>query len=1075
MVNVGANPAQASAFSDEQIAQLRSLISAAVHSERVGSQQPPIPAASSLLSPASPQRQPPSTAIQTRPPPGPIDLNNASTGAEQLQHGVAQFPALGPSPLSANLLGTPGTSALAHNLPPLPQKIQQRIIKREYIDFADLLSDNLYPHPSLAAQNQFKLEVNAQDPSSLAFVPSHQRKRKVDGIHSWLEAWNIYLRTVLHHFPLLAPDLLAYQDQIWISTVVSAVAPTANSFTSAVTKVVAAPIPVLSAQKEYCNNLSSSLSHLPPSTPVCIPNLAQELKHYPDRQFASDLLHDLQFGCRIGYQGPRHHRITPNLKSTLLHPEAVTEALQKELSRGHTAGPFSSLPLPTLQCSPLGVVPKKDGSWRIIMDLSSPRGSSINDFISKEDYTLHYASFDQALSLVASFGTGALMAKLDLKHAFRLCPVSPMDRDLLGMHWQGKFYVDLRLPFGLRSSPFLFNRLADAFEWILKNNYAISALMHYLDDYFTVGRPLSPSCASQVQTMVKTADRLGIPLAPDKLEGPTTQLVFLGILIDSNLMECSLPPDKLSELLAELQAWSSCKKCIKRELLSLIGKLNFACRIIPAGRIFLRRLIDLSITARLPHHHISLNVEARRDVAWWLKFLPLWNGRAIIPDPFWSRSPDLELFTDASGGLGFGIYFQGHWLNGSWPPNLADRSIQWKELYPIALACLLWGPLWRGKKLLFHCDNQSVVDIWAKGSSHAPLPPTRPSGRLGSDGSSPLSQDPLDGRLAFLQSQAIAPSTCRAYQAGIRRYSTFCYSRQWDPFPASELQLRYFASWLSDQVSFPTIKLYLAGIRYAHIENRLTDLFADAPLLHLLLRGIKRTNGLSSRCRLPITMSVMRQLKGALSADPQFASQDKLMLWSAFTLAFFGFLRSSEFTSPSSTYFNSLVHLSHSDISFTSDGSLTMQLKSSKTDPFRKGCSIKLAPSGRSVCAVRAMHRYLAHQPSRSATPLYLFSTGQFLTRDKVTSILRILLQRLGFATERYASHSFRIGAATTAAEAGLPPWLIQTLGRWSSNCYTQYIRTPASILQSVPAQLATTQSSPLQSWDPSTGQCRPL
>ena len=464
-----------------------------------------------------------------------------------------------------------------------------------------------------------------------------------------------------------------------------------------------------------------SLSHLSPSTPVCIPNLAQELMNHPDRQFASDLVHDLQFGCRIGYQGPRHHRITPNLKSTLLHPDAVTEALLKEVSRGHTAGPFSSLPLPTLQCSPLGLVPKKDGSWRLIMDLSSPRGSSINDFISKEDYTLHYATFDQALALVSSFGTGALMAKLDLKHAFRLCPVSPSDWDLLGMHWQGKFYVDLRLPFGLRSSPFLFNRLADAFEWILKHNYAISALMHYLDDYFTVGPPSSPLCASQVDIMVKTADRLGIPLAPDKLEGPTSRLVFLGILIDSTLMECSLPPDKLSELVAELLTWSSRKKCIKRELLSLIGKLNFACRIIPAGRIFLRRLIDLSTTARLPHHHVSLNTEARRDVAWWLKYLPLWNGRAIIPDPVWSRSPDLELFTDASGGLGFGIYFQGRWLNGSWPSDLSDRSIQWKELYPIALSCLLWGPLWKGKKLLFHCDNQSVVDIWAKGSSRDPL------------------------------------------------------------------------------------------------------------------------------------------------------------------------------------------------------------------------------------------------------------------------------------------------------------------------------------------------------------------
>ena len=495
-------------------------------------------------------------------------------------------------------------------------------------------------HLSLATQNQYKLEVNPQDPSALTIVPSHQRKRWVDGLHSWLEAWNVYLQTVLHYFPLLAPDLLAYQDQIckfsrkfrasaWImydttfrymtasnpslpwgkindqlyndilkeeklpfcischsyghrtiscsarsqvnqsfrrspahaqpfttssissqqphlnhpsplhrppsqplcltsSAMISTVASTASFSTSAATKAAAAPIPLPSALKES-NNGPFSLSHLSPSTPVCIPKLAQELMNHPDRQFASDLFHDLQFGCCIGYQGPHQHRITPNLKSTLLHPDAVTEALSNEVSQGHTVGPFSSLPLPTLQCSPLGLVPKKDGSWRIIMDLSSSRGSSINDFISKEDYTLHYATFDQALALVSSFGTGALMAKLDLKHAFCLCPVSPSDWDLLGMHWQGKFYVDLCLPFGLRSSPFLFKRLADAFEWMLKHNYAISALVHYLDDYFTVGPPSSPLCGSQVNTMVETADRLGIPLAPDKLEGPTSHLVFLGI------------------------------------------------------------------------------------------------------------------------------------------------------------------------------------------------------------------------------------------------------------------------------------------------------------------------------------------------------------------------------------------------------------------------------------------------------------------------------------------------------------------------------------------------------------------
>ena len=81
----------------------------------------------------------------------------------------------------------------------------------------------------------------------------------------------------------------------------------------------------------------------------------------------------------------------------------------------------------------------------------------------------------------------------------------------------------------------------------------------------------------------------------------------------------------------------------------------------------------------------------------------------------------MELFTDASGSLDYGIFYTSHWIASPWPPVLQNRSIQWKELYPIALVCLIWGHQWTGKKLLFHCDNQAVVDIWASGSSREPL------------------------------------------------------------------------------------------------------------------------------------------------------------------------------------------------------------------------------------------------------------------------------------------------------------------------------------------------------------------
>ena len=255
----------------------------------------------------------------------------------------------------------------------------------------------------------------------------------------------------------------------------------------------------------------------------------------------------------------------------------------------------------------------------------------------------------------------------------------------------------------------------------------------------------------------------------------------------------------------------------------------------------------------------------------------------------------------------------------------------------------------------------------------------------------------------------------------------------------------------------------MAGIRFAHTENNLPDPFLAAPLLHLLPHGIKCTLGLTSRQRLPIALTLLWQIKEELSRAPDYLPTDKLMLWLAFTLAFYGFLWSSEFTSPSASQFNPPVHLCTTDVSFTSTGCLTLHLKASKTDPYRQGCSLLIAP----VCAVRALRKNLAVRLTSGTSPLHVFQSGSYLTGAKVTTILRTLLQRPGIPSELYASHSFRIGAATSAAEAGFPPWLIQTLGRWSSNCFTLYMRTSPSVLQKVPGLLAATNTSGQGIWNP--------
>ena len=116
-----------------------------------------------------------------------------------------------------------------------------------------------------------------------------------------------------------------------------------------------------------------------------------------------------------------------NLRSATLHADVIDRDLHHEVTAGHILGPFPDKPLPTLQCSGLGVVPKKNGKWRVIMHLSAPPGRSVNDYIPREQFTLTYATVDDAVRLLTTLGKDALMAKADLKAAFRNIPTNPAD------------------------------------------------------------------------------------------------------------------------------------------------------------------------------------------------------------------------------------------------------------------------------------------------------------------------------------------------------------------------------------------------------------------------------------------------------------------------------------------------------------------------------------------------------------------------------------------------------------------------------------------------------------------------
>lgn len=435
------------------------------------------------------------------------------------------------------------------------------------------------------------------------------------------------------------------------------------------------------------------------------------------------MLHDLTYGSRIGFTGARSGFISPNLRSAREHPEVISSSLRKELQLGRIAGPYKNPPHPALRCSGLGVVPKKTGGHRTIMHLSAPLGGSVNDGITKEDFSLHYTTIDDAVKLVLRHGRGALMCKVDLKSAFRLLPVHPDDWPLLGCFWEGYYYIDKCLPFGLRSAPAIFNRLADALEFILRTNHGVEDILHYLDDYFFTGPPAPnpriSSAARQMTSVLSVLAHLNVPVADDKVLGPSTEIPMLGILLDSIRCEMRLPEDKLTDLREEIRTWSRRASCTKRQLLSFIGKLSFAAKVVPPGRTFVRRLLDCAKACTELDGTLPIDQNTHLDIEWWASFLPDWNGRSFFHEASWTKSPDMELYTDASG-LGYGAIYNKSFLFGEWSQEQQNRSITWRELYPIILACEAWGKDWARRRILFHCDNLAVVTICRTGTSKCP-------------------------------------------------------------------------------------------------------------------------------------------------------------------------------------------------------------------------------------------------------------------------------------------------------------------------------------------------------------------
>ncbi len=310
---------------------------------------------------------------------------------------------------------------------------------------------------------------------------------------------------------------------------------------------------------------------------------------------------------------------------------------------------------------------------------------------------------------------------------------------------------------------------------------------------------------------------------------------------------------------------------------------------------------------------------------------------------------------------------------------------------------------------------------------------------------------------------SLAMSTRQTYGSALNSYLN-CYTEfgQQAPFPATQQSLVLWLTHCAIRTVRPlapsTLRTYLSGLCSLHEEMGYRNLLEDKPLVHRCFRGIKKSRGASTFVRRPITTKVLAQIKTKLNESFQCT-----VYYAAATLATYGLLRMGEFTISGSNKSNAFKLLTlqqltlmkeNGDPIHVSDVSqyglvtrMSITLRTSKTDPFRKQVTIQIGHS----TPVQAMLSYLRIHPLLHdlSSPLFLESVSSRvpLTRDNMIAATRLLLHELGYKENEFHGHSFRKGGATSLFEAGVADSIIQLIGRWTSDCYKLYIVTPLETL----------------------------
>lgn len=444
--------------------------------------------------------------------------------------------------------------------------------------------------------------------------------------------------------------------------------------------------------------------------------LQEYLADYKDKEIVTYL----RFGWPVGCIDSGQQVMPVNHKGALQHVVEVRTYLQKQTSNNTLIGPLIENPFGhRARLSPINTRDKDDGSQRIIVDLSSRRGGSVNDGTPKDFYLdreqeLHFPTVDSLVEIIQDKGPGCLLFKIDRKSAYKYEHIDPGDVHLMGMVFEGRYYFDTTLVMGARHAAGCCHRTTSALIHIHRAQGFSSTC--FIDDM--AGGERADRARVAFLALRNLLKELNIEEALDKACAPSTIMVFLGILFNTVLMIMEITPQRLKEIKAELTRWLHKELATKRQVQSLIGKLNFCASVVRSGRLFFSRILTFlkSMTDRGFH---SIPPEVVMDIRWWIRFVEHFNGVSCIPDQLWLK-PGFVFSTDAclQGAGGWAPALEGtdehECFTVPFPDSLlARKEVAINELEAVALllGIRVWGSRCRGKRILVSCDNQATVSI----------------------------------------------------------------------------------------------------------------------------------------------------------------------------------------------------------------------------------------------------------------------------------------------------------------------------------------------------------------------------